>query len=124
MSAGTGNQGRAIPVDGKSTAVIGVMPGSFRFLVQNHSDLVLPLRFDRAKTTLGDFRYQMVVRLKPGVTIAQASADIARMIPIVLTSFPVPPGYSISLFHHASLAPIVRPLEDDVVGDVGKLCGC
>src|ERR1700747_164893 len=62
----------------------------------------------------------MVWRLKPGVTIAQASADVARMIPIVLRSFPMPQGYSISLFENANFGPIVRPLKEDVVGDVGN----
>ena len=31
-----------------------------------------------------------VARLKPGVTIERASTDVARMLPIVMTSFPAP----------------------------------
>jgi hypothetical protein len=50
--------------------------------------MVLPLQFDRNKALLGEFEYPGIARLKPGVTIEQASADIARMIPIALHSFP------------------------------------
>ena len=112
--------GKKIQVEGKSMEVIGVLPPSFHFLAQEDPALVLPLQFDRAKINLADFAYHMVVRLKPGVTIAQASADVARMIPIVLRSFPMPQGYSISLFENANFGPIVRPLKQDVVGDVGN----
>jgi ABC-type antimicrobial peptide transport system permease subunit len=112
--------GKKIQVEGKSMEVIGVLPPSFHFLAQEDPALVLPLQFDRAKINLADFAYHMVVRLKPGVTIAQASADVGRMIPIVLRSFPMPQGYSISLFENANFGPIVRPLKQDVVGDVGN----
>ena len=65
------------------------MPQSFRFL-DEQPDLILPLRFDRGKTFLGNFSYRAVARLKPGVTLAQANADVARMIPIVNMKFPPP----------------------------------
>jgi hypothetical protein len=45
---------------------------------------MLPLRIDRNKTFLGGFGFTAVARLTPGVTIAEASADVARMIPIAL----------------------------------------
>ncbi len=35
-----------------------------------------------------------LARLKPGVTMAQASADMARLLPVVLRSFPAPEGFS------------------------------
>jgi predicted permease len=43
------------------------------------------------------------------------------MLPIVMSSFPPPPGFSLELFKHAGIAPNLRPLKRDVVGDVGKL---
>lgn len=113
--------GRSIRVDGKSREVIGVMPKEFRFLDWEQPSLFLPLRLDRSKTTLGQFSYEGLARLRPGVTMEQANADIARMWPIVLKSFPAPPGFSIDLFYKAQLAPNIRPLSKDVVGDVGKL---
>jgi predicted permease len=113
--------GRAITIDGKQRQVIGVMPRGFRFLDGDQPALFLPIQFDRGKTTLGQFSYDGIARLKPGVTMAAANADIARLIPTVWTSFPPPPGFSMDLFHKAQFGPKVRPLSQDVVGDVGKL---
>jgi putative ABC transport system permease protein len=113
--------GQTIRVDGKARQVIGVMPKGFRFLDWEQPKLFLPIRLDRSKTTLGQFSYDGIARLRPGVTLQQANADVARMWPIVLNSFPAPPGFSIDLFRKARLGPKVRPLSRDVIGDVGKL---
>ena len=113
--------GRAIRVDGKPRQVIGVMPKEFRFLDGEQPALFIPFQFDRNKTTLGQFSYDGIARLRPGVTLQAANADIARMIPIVFKSFPAPPGFSLGLFDKARMGPKVRPLTQDVIGDVGKL---
>src|ERR1700761_3000402 len=114
--------GHAITIDGKLRQIIGVMPQSFRFLDWTiQPALYLPLQFDRNKTTLGQFSYEGIARLRPGQTIDSANADIVRMLPAVWTSFPVPPGFSIELFKKARLGPKIRPLLRDVVGDVGEL---
>ena len=112
--------GRQIRVDGRLDEIIGVMPQHFSFLEPN-LDLILPMRFDRAKTTLGNFSYQALARLKPGVSIEQANADVARMLPIVNTRFSPPPGFSLKIFDNVRFFPDVRPLKQDVVGDLGKV---
>ena len=112
--------GAQLIIDGKPTIVAGIMPRSFRFLDEK-PEVLLPLRFDRAKTTLGNFSYRGIARLKPGVTLAQANADVARMIPIVNRKFPPPPGFSAKLFEEAGIAAALRPLKDDVVGELGKV---
>ena len=53
--------------------------------------------------------------------MAQASADMARLLPVVLRSFPAPEGFSVSLFEKARIAPNLRPLKQDVIGDVGNV---
>jgi predicted permease len=113
--------GRVITVDGKPRQVIGVMPQNFRFLDGEEPALFLPLQFDRNKTVLGQFSYDGVARLRPGVTLVEANSDIQRLIPIVWKSFSAPPGFSMNLFEKARLGPNVRPLSQDVVGDIGKL---
>jgi predicted permease len=113
--------GQTIRVDGKARQVIGVMPKEFRFLDWEQPALFLPLRLDRNKTTLGQFSYDGVARLRPGVTMQAANADVDRLWPMVLNSFPAPPGFSIDLFKKARIAANVRPLSQDVIGDVGKL---
>ena len=112
--------GKQIRVDGESKQIIGVMPQNFRFL-ETKPDLIQPFRFNRGKTTLGNFSYQGIARLKPGVTVAQANADVARMIPLVLMKFPAPPGFSAKIFSDVKILPNVRPLKDDVVGDLRKV---
>jgi len=112
--------GRRIVADGKAREIVGVMPQSFRFLDQK-TDLIFPFQFERAKVFLGNFSYQAIARLKPGITLAQANADVARMIPMVNAKFPPPPGFSVKLFEDAHIQPSVRPLKQDVVGDLGKV---
>jgi predicted permease len=112
--------GRQISVDGTPREIIGVLPASFKFLNAN-PQLVLPFRINRAEVFVGNFSYEGVARLKPGVTIAQANADVARMIPLVAQRFPLPPGFTKQMFEEVRLGPNVRPLAKDVIGDVGRV---
>jgi putative ABC transport system permease protein len=113
--------GRMLKVDGKPRQVIGVMPKEFHFLDTEDPALLTPFQFDRGKMTLGNFSYFSIARLKPGVTLEQATADVARMLPIVGQTFPPPPGFSLKMFEDAHLSPTITPLKSRVVGDVGKL---
>src|SRR6185312_4068538 len=80
--------GRTLMIDGKQRQVLGVMPQGFHFFGQTEDPAVLvPFQFDRNKTLLGNFSYSAIARLKPGVNIDQASADVVRMLPIVNRSF-------------------------------------
>jgi predicted permease len=113
--------GRSITVDGKPREIIGVLPKDFHFLDQQDAAIMEPFKWDRNKTKLGNFSERAIARLKPGVTMEQASADMARLLPVVLRSFPAPEGFSASLFEKARISPNLRPLKQDVVGDVGKV---
>jgi len=113
--------GRSITVDGKPREVIGVLPKGFHFLDWQDAALILPFQWDRSKTKLGNFSEEAIARLKPGVTMAQASADMARLLPVVQRTFPPPEGFSSSLFEKARISPNLRPLKQDVVGDVGNV---
>ena len=112
--------GRRLTIDGKAREVIGVMPRNFRFL-DFDAEIIVPFQFDRGKTFLGNFSYNGVGRLKPGVTLAQANADMARMLPIVNRKFAPPPGFSVKLFESARIAPALRPFKRDLTGDIGKV---
>ncbi len=111
--------GRQIMVNGTSREVIGVMPANFRFLDRDVAFL-LPLQFDRSKAYLGQFNYPGIARLKPGVSIQQASTDIARMIPIALHSFPPQTGLTVKEFEDVRLAPKLQSLKQLLIGDIGK----
>jgi len=111
--------GRMLMVEGKPHEVIGVLPESFRFLGRN-PQVLMPFRFNRAEVHVGNFSYQGIARLKRGVTIEQANADVARMLPLTVERFPLPPGFSRQMFGDARIGPRVRPLAEDVTGDVGQ----
>jgi predicted permease len=113
--------GRSLTVDGKPREIIGVLPKGFHFLDLRDAALIEPFQWDRNKTKLGNFSENGIARLKPGVSMAQASADMARLLPVVMRSFPAPEGFSASMFEKARIAPSLRPLKQDVVGDVGKV---
>ena len=83
--------------------------------------VVLPFRLNRAELFVGNFSFRGIARLKPGVTIAQANADVARMIPLVSERFPMAPGFTKQMFQEAHIGPNVRPLAQDVIGDVGRV---
>jgi predicted permease len=113
--------GRSLTVDGKPREIIGVLPRGFHFLDQPDAALFLPFQWDRNKTKLGNFSERALARLKPGVTMTQANTDLARLLPVVSRSFPAPDGFSISIFEKLGLSPYLRPLKQDVVGNVGNV---
>jgi predicted permease len=112
--------GHQLLVDGRPHDIIGVMPERFRFL-DRKPGLILPLRLDPADTFLGNFSFQGIARLKPAVTLAEANADVTRMIPIAMRRFPAYPGFSIKIFEEARLTGALRPLKEELVGDISKV---
>jgi predicted permease len=107
-------------IDATPRTVIGVMPEDFRFLDVD-AELILPQRFDRARLFLGNFSFQGIGRLKPGVTLDQANADVGRLLPIWLDAWPAPFGIDRTMFGNARFAPAVRPLKQDVVGNITEV---
>ena len=120
FGADPGVVGQTLTVDEQVTEIIGVAPAGFRVL-DAPASLYVPHQFDREFLFLGNFSHHCVARLRPGVTEAQASADVARMLPIWLSSWPPPPGFSAGLFDSARFGPSLHHLKDDVVGDLGNL---
>jgi predicted permease len=102
---------RVLTINGRPHRIIGVMPANFRF--GDEFEIVLPLRINRGAPILS-FRLLGVARLKPGVTLAQANADVARILHIWFENSGVNPAV------RARWAPSLRPLKQDVVGDVGR----
>jgi predicted permease len=112
--------GRRILLNGNAYTVIGVLPPSFEFM-DGKISLVAPIRFKRSDVRLIGFCCDGIARLKPGVTLAQANADVARMLPIAARKFPMNPGWSPTAFADARIAPRLRLLKDRLVGDIGKM---
>jgi predicted permease len=120
LGGNTAAIGQSIVIDGRPREVIGVLPEGFRFLRYNPS-VLLPLRFNRQEVFIGNFSFQAVARLKPGGTIDEANANMARLIPGIPDNFRLPPGFSRQMWDDVKLGPLVRPLAEDVIGDIGDV---
>jgi putative ABC transport system permease protein len=105
--------GRVMTLNSRPRQVIGVMPASFT-LTPVPIEVILPLRINLAQPP-ADYNYRALARLKKGVTVEKANADIARMLPIFLEGYA---GHRMDALH---LQPAVRPLKEDIVGDVGRV---
>src|SRR3954468_16612829 len=112
--------GRTLVLDGQSQEVIGVMPRGFRFL-DTQVDVIATFQLDRNQVTLGRYVFPSLARLKPGVTLADASADITRMVPLALARFPPPPGYARERFALRPVTPRLTRLKDTVIGNVAGM---
>ena len=112
--------GRNIMVDSQPREIVGVMPPGFRF-VDSDFDLTAPLAFDRGKLILAGFGFHGIARLKPGRTIAEANADISRMLPIWMDSWSNGPGSNPHIYETWKITPTIRPLKQEVIGNVGEL---
>jgi predicted permease len=110
--------GRTVSIDGVTREVIGVMPADLRFLAYD-SDVYLPFRFDPDEVFVGNFSYQAVARLNPDASVESANADVERMLPVAVERYPG--GISLGMMQEARFGPNVRPLKQDVVGDVGSV---
>jgi predicted permease len=113
--------GRTLKLDGTMHEIIGILPANFVFMDRSDVDVVVPGQLDRSNTTLGGFDANGLARLKPGVTLQQASADLTRLVPIATHSFPPPPGFGLKIFEEANFTPILLPLKIDVIGDIGNV---
>jgi predicted permease len=113
--------GRTLTVDSLPRQIVGVMPKGFR-IVKAAPDLILPLAFDRARLILGGFGFNGLGRLKPGVTIAEANADLARLLPVWMDTWSDGSKNSNGRwFENWKIRPALRPLKQQVVGKVGDI---
>jgi predicted permease len=112
--------GRSLMVDSRQRTIIGVMPRGYR-LVDQEFDILTPMGLDPHNEPLAGFAYQGIGRLKPGVTIARADADVARLIPVWMDSWTNGPGSDPHWYKVWRIMPAFRPLKQEVIGDVSKL---
>jgi len=113
--------GRTLTVDGTAREIIGVLPRDFTFLDDYDAAIFLPMQIDRSKVKLGNFSFSGIARMKPGVTLKQANADIDRLLPIAISSFPAPDGFPAGIFASAKIRANLHTLKHDVIGDIGNV---
>ena len=112
--------GRTIQVDAQPRTIVGVMPRGFR-VVDRKFDLLVPLAFDRTKEILGGFGYIGIARLKPGVSIAMANADVTHLIGVWMDSWSNGPGTDPHWYENWQITPALQPLKQNVIGNVASV---
>ncbi len=96
------------------------MPRGFK-VVSYDFDLLEPLAFDPVKQSLAGFAYRGIARLRPGVTISQADADVSRLLNVWMDSWTNGPGTDPHFYDTWKITPAFQPLKEQVVGSVGNV---
>jgi len=106
--------GRSIKLDGLDQTVVGILPKTFRLWLPSEAFLITdsqiwkPLQFDYARQPPRNFTlFTVFARLKPGVTFAQAQAEMDGLARQLRREHAV--------HESADMRVRVVPLQDDVV---------
>ncbi|MGB6931361.1 MAG: ABC transporter permease, partial [Acidobacteriaceae bacterium] len=109
--------GRTISVNSQPRVIAGVMPRGFK-IVNYDFDLLVPMSLDPVKEILAGFGYRGIARLRPGVTIPQANADVARLLNVWMDSWTNALGGDPHWYLRWQITPALQPLKDTVVGSI------
>jgi len=109
-------RGQLVLIDFVPYQVVGVMPRSFEFLNVD-PDVFLAQSVASGAPGSADADYSGVARLKPDVSPAQASQDLAR----VLSIWGAGNAQWGQALEELRVKPNIHPLKQDVVGDVGAV---
>jgi putative ABC transport system permease protein len=103
--------GKTIPIDGKPTLVIGVLPAVFEMPTLAHIDMLVPEALDEAQQQRpkAGAVVRAFARLKPGASPAQAAIALQPSFERSLTFVPAEFRKEVSL--------VVRPLRDRQIHD-------
>lgn len=118
--------GQKILLDRKPYTIIGVMPRAFVFPSRGErfsnvpGAIYVPMHFTSQQLhDLGDqFNYSVIARLKPGISVAQASAEVNELIVQFSTQYPAVMrsnpqfrlGGSAALYNGEAVGPVRGPL--------------
>jgi predicted permease len=112
--------GRSLQVDGVTRTIVGVMPRGFRVVDQDF-DLLTPMAVDPANQKLAGFGNAGIARLKPGMTLAQANADVSRLVSVWMDEWTNGPGTNPHYYEVWEIVPDFRPLKQQVIGNIGNV---
>jgi putative ABC transport system permease protein len=100
---------RDIQLNGEKHTVVGVMPASFQFL-DSEVRMWVPLALDQEDmANRGGHYLNVAARLKPGVVVTQAQADMNAIMRRIATDHP-------DDTFDGKLGAVVLPMRDQVVG--------
>jgi putative ABC transport system permease protein len=121
--------GKTVALDGRTYAVVGIMPERFVFPPRGGglgggqfngepADVFVPMSFLPFERQAFGMMYNntVVARLKPGVSIERARAELSGLVAPLLDRYPPPIRQSV-----ARLAIPIAPMYDETVGDSRRL---
>lgn len=109
---------RVLQVNGAAHEVVGIMPDVLRFPAAE-TEVWLPLRLDPAKTDSATFDYQAIARLRDGVPLRQAEAELQALL--LRLPAEMPGRLTRPAIEQTQMRVLARPLSGVIVGDVGRL---
>ena len=96
------------------------MPRGFK-MVDQEFDLLVPLAFDRTNQKLAPFLLRRNRPAQARSHLAQADADIARLIPVWMDSWSNGPGTNPHFYEKWKITPVFVRSSSEVVGNVGSV---
>jgi putative ABC transport system permease protein len=109
-----------IQMNGASARVIGIMPAGFAFPVKDTAFWIPTPLSEQSRTSRGSLWLQVVGRMKPGVSVEQAQADLSRVNAGILERFPQQKGYTVYVVSHfEQIVGRIRPAVLVLLGAVG-----
>lgn len=101
--------GQSLTINGESYTVVGVMPARFQF-PSSEDQVWVPIAFTSEQAANRNRHYlQVVGRLKPGVTLAQAQTEMSTIATRLQQQYPE---------SNADLGAAITSLHEHLVGDI------
>ena len=104
--------GRALTLNNEAYTVVGVLPSSVRLPAFGkwRDQVWVPIAFPAEEaTSRGDHFLEVIARLKPNVTLAQARAEMETIAARLAQQYPQ---------YNSRVGAVVNPLHEEIVGDM------
>ncbi len=110
FAADANELGKSITLNGEAYTVVGVMPPEFKFAPfwATRAELWVPMAFGDRTYSRGGNSLRIFARLAPGVSLAQARAEMATITALLEKKFP-----------GTNREVEITPLREAMVGDIG-----
>jgi len=101
--------GQTTTLNGRTYTIVGVLPASFRFPLLRNAEALIPFEWDeKDQQNRGLHFISAFARLKPGISVRNAQADLAVVGPRIASRIP----------EHTGWSQRAVPLLDDLVGPI------
>jgi putative ABC transport system permease protein len=109
---------RAVKLDGHTYTVVGVMPADFRFPLSMRNAIYVPIHLDQWWMTGRDNHWlQRVGRIREGIAIGQAQADLTQVYGNLARAYPTDVGRTVML------EPLAKSVAGKTNGPLWALLG-